>query len=82
MKNTYPTHSPQWWFDNYLPEPYRSEALDNYDEDFNGEHQVLSVAAAIQTGFDWQLTPESQKIKYWRELFERACKGEFDKPQP
>lgn len=80
MKNTYPTHSPQWWFDNYLPEPYRSEAIENFNAVFNESDAVDSLEDAISSGFNWMRTKQGQA--YWQNLCSIAEQGEFSNPQP
>ena len=74
MKDTYPQYHPCWWFDNYLPEPYRSEAIELCDGDFE---TVTDLKRAISLGFVW---PEGT-FKQWCDLAVRADLGEFNQPQ-
>jgi len=77
MKDTYPQYHPCWWFDNYLPEPYRSQAIRNCAEDVGNEY---SVCNAIYGAFVWEDT--EQKSDYWHKLAERIRQGEFNTPLP
>ena len=47
-----------------LPEPYRSQALDNMDADGDGEE--LTITSALSAAFVWQGTPQGHK--YWEGL--------------
>ena len=82
MKDTYPQYHPCWWFDNYLPEPYRSQAIENYDEGFSGEYEALRIEYALIIGFSWRATPTDQGDEYWRSVHARAKSGEFNTPLP
>ena len=82
MRNTYPEKHPCWWFDNYLPEPYRSQAIKNYDPEYMGKELRDSIPAAITFGFCWLLTPKDQGYYYWWEVAIRADFGEFNTPLP
>lgn len=77
MKNSYPEKSPKWWFDNYLPEPYRSQAISNWNGANGKEH---SLANAINGGFVWTETPEG--FHYWLTIHKSAFKGEFNTTKP
>jgi hypothetical protein len=83
MKDTYPTHSPQWWFDNYLPEPYRGEAIESCDPDYwNYDSTQPDLASAIRCSFNWTKSGNEGDGEYWGNLYSRARQGEFSKPQP
>lgn len=65
-----------------LPEPYRTEAIENAER--LGpcckwfEHKAENhIARAIGCAFYWFSSKDSRK---WKELFDRANKGEFDNP--
>lgn len=70
------------WYEQ-LPEPIRSQAIENYDpewaEFYNGT--APSQADAISSGFIWEETKEKgQGWHYWFNLQQRAEAGEFDDP--
>lgn len=50
-----------------LPEPYRSEALENFRKQGWKDKEVENAEAAINCSFDWSATP--QKHNYWYEVF-------------
>ena len=66
------------WYQE-LPEPIRSQAIENYDHDFasrvNG--MASSYRQAISSGFSWKT---KQGVYYWLDIHERAESGEFDTP--
>lgn len=81
MKDTYPQYHPCWWFDNYLPEPYRRQAIRNC------KHKKIisksgSLHQAIKENFVWILTPKGQGHKYWESIYNRSEAGEFNTPIP
>ncbi len=81
MKDTYPEKHPRWWFDNYLPDPYRSQAIENHNNDPEPRSEFEnSLASAIHGGFVWNDTPQSHN--YWADLRARAKSGEFNTPLP
>jgi len=47
-----------------LPEPYRSQALENWDGE---SRKVKSSSAAIGSAFKWWKSPEG--IKYWENFY-------------
>lgn len=49
-----------------LPEPYRSQAIENHDPDFLGDNDAISLYEAIINGFDWKNTP--QGFAYWKDV--------------
>lgn len=62
------------WYEQ-LPEPYRSQAIENYA----GEIEVAkSLKDAICYGFLWRKTPQGHW--YWYGISIRAKRGEFDTP--
>jgi hypothetical protein len=53
---------------NELPEPYRSQAIENTDgKDKN--IQVMDLAQALLCGFDWQ--DSKQGAYYWDSLYSK-----------
>lgn len=48
---------------NQLPEPYRSEALENYDFSFAGNQQPTKPIDALPMAFSWKNT--TQGLDYW-----------------
>lgn len=69
------------WF-QHLPEPYRSQAVENFkaDTDYTDEDLFKSLSDSLINGFFWVETP--QGFRYWSEIKARAIDGEFDKPFP
>lgn len=72
-KDTYPQYHPCWWFENYLPEPYRSQAIERYDGQYESTIDLLS---ALCIGFVWIFED------YWIDLSIRIKAGEFNTPIP
>ena len=65
-----------------LPEPYRSQAL-NQPEEIRFEYlphseTVAALHTAIDFAFSWRKTDQGKK--YWSAVSERAQAGEFDRP--
>jgi len=56
---------------NDLPEPYRTEALDNFEnplpEWVNVPKEVEDVKRALNEGFSWASSP--QGFEYWNEFY-------------
>lgn len=49
---------------NTLPEPYRTQAIDNRDSSWNkGKVLADSLTDALDKAFDWGKTPEGED--YW-----------------
>lgn len=47
-----------------LPEPYRSQAMENYDEDFYPPSMIVfNHVEALEVAFNWEYS--SQGWKYW-----------------
>jgi hypothetical protein len=50
-----------------LPEPYRSEALENSEDwSWDNKQEVKSLATALDCAFIWSLSPQGQD--YWMKL--------------
>lgn len=65
------------WYEE-LPEPYRSQAMENYDGIYL---YARSVYNAILFGFTWADTIQYHRdVNYWSDLADRASSGEFDDP--
>jgi hypothetical protein len=68
------------WFE-LLPEPYRSQAIENYNPEWEKKSvkgiNGNEVADSLDCGFQFEKTP--QGFKYWLAIFNRALSGEFDK---
>lgn len=78
MNITYPERSHRWWFDNFLPEPYRSQALKNCDLTSN-DFEVSSLLEALSGGFLWDVTKEDgQGHNYWEAVSCRVVAGDFN----
>lgn len=52
-------------FFNQLEEPMRSQAIENYEEDYSNRVPT-TLADALGGGFDWQLS--SQGLNYWENI--------------
>ena len=48
-----------------LPEPYRTEALDNYNDRYNPV--VENIFKALNYGFSWSAT--TQGYEYWLKIY-------------
>lgn len=57
-------HILEWYKD--LPEPYRSQAIENYDPGFY-RTQTDHLASAIQDGFEWRRSIQGHD--YWSLVF-------------
>lgn len=72
--------SPQQWAE-YLPEPIRTEFLENIDLKYARYiHFTCSLASCVYSSFDWEST--KQGMKYWLLIFNKAKNGQFPKPIP
>lgn len=65
------TKTIEQWF-NELPEPYRSQALENTLNQW-GEKRLKvhesSIKDALLGGFIWKDTPKEQGQDYWRNFY-------------
>lgn len=52
-----------------LPEPYRSQAIENHGPNFFGGKYAISIYEAIHSGFEWKHTPQGHE--YWRVVLEK-----------
>ena len=51
-----------------LPEPYRTQALENYDENYlNKIIEIKDCLDALRFAFDWSNT--SQGFNYWQSFY-------------
>ncbi len=64
------------WFED-LPEPYRSQAIENYNSEYLGKSACDNLHQALYWGFNWSGT--EQGGWYWCDIRDRALSGEFDK---
>jgi len=68
-----------------LPEPYRTEALENLEEhpwigtEEEGSWSAGAISCAISCAFWWSCT--QQGFSYWSDIHARAIAGEFDRKQ-
>lgn len=76
----------QWLQD--LPEPYKTQAIENATEFFTLEKVSNSLPKAIEAAFLWSDTRHKeskdnhfQGHNYWESVFTRAENGEFDKTE-
>lgn len=65
----WPEGHPCWWFQQ-LPEPYRSQAIENFDEEFSPS-KVDSILDAISCSFIWSKTPQGRV--YWDDFHASRC---------
>lgn len=63
-------HILEWYKD--LPEPYRSQAIENYSSNF-WNSQANSITQAIHNGFKWSRSP--QGLTYWQTVFVKLGNG-------
>jgi len=66
-------------FYDQLPEPYRTQAKENYDDDFSSDNP-RSLRKALTLGFSWGRT--SQDADYWNALDTMIYKDELPIEQP
>lgn len=67
------------WYED-LPEPYRSQAIENYNPEYvNKSHFIFNnpIAQSLFYGFVWADT--KQGYQYWNSVTDKAISGEFDK---
>lgn len=69
---------PNEWFE-YLPEPYRTQALANYNNDKRSDYEV-GFNHCLFTGFTWAQTDEGHQ--YWRNAHDRLRAGIIQKVEP
>lgn len=79
MTNPYPPKTARWWFAEYLPEPYRGQAIANAPK--NSSELSKSVYHSLDH-FTWMDTPDDQGFDYWADIQKRALEGEFDSENP
>jgi hypothetical protein len=67
---------PLEWFQQ-LPEPYRTQAIENWEKSkWEDKHDLFeSIRDAFHT-FSWAYSQQGED--YWNSIFKRAIKGEFD----
>jgi hypothetical protein len=65
----------QQWFKK-LPEPYRTQALDNLsrEPDYVKNAESPSIVSALVSGFEWEKTPEG--FDYWDDFWMKLAKGQ------
>ena len=71
------------WF-QMLPEPIRSQAVENWKQKTSWQWDGLfkSLPDALMCGFCWSKSPQFKSNQtYWTDIYTRAKSGEFDKPQ-
>lgn len=56
------------WY-NHLPDPYKSQAINNLDKR-HIDKLVYSMHEALRLGFWWEESPASQGEEYWREIYQ------------
>jgi hypothetical protein len=57
-----------------LPEPYRTEALENAKLYSVYDYKMDTVSGALLCSFDWGSSPQGRE--YWRELYLQLCEQE------
>jgi hypothetical protein len=64
-----------------LPEPWRSQALENYDPKFHPHTKTTSsLESAISWAFDWSESPEGHE--YWSTAHDSIIDGKPLVPEP
>ena len=63
------------WYEQ-LEEPYRSQAIANYNKNFHHSEEAGSLAEALSGGFCWTDSPE--RFEYWNNLHDELK----SKPEP
>ncbi len=62
-----------------LPEPYRTQAKDNWNYEFTEERFPDDLEGAVIFGFDWEESPQGED--YWNDVsngvFKKETKGEY-----
>ncbi len=58
---------------NELPEPYRSQAIENSKSNFTQDVVVVNLEAAISGAFTWEHSPQGRE--YWADLVAKLPKG-------
>ena len=51
---------------NTLPEPYKTQAIDNYDETLYKGNNIRNLNHALNWAFEWRNSP--QGFKYWSDF--------------
>lgn len=64
------------WYED-LPEPYRSQAINNYFNSGESASKADNLGSALLAGFNWFDSPEG--FEYWEYVQYRYISGEFDK---
>ncbi len=73
MSNTNTRRTRLSWFAMF-PEPYRQQAIENYEEDydgFNGQSLFYDAADALFHGFDWDKNSQNQGFDYWAKFHDK-----------
>lgn len=73
----WPEGHPCWWFQQ-LPEPYKSQAIENFDEEYFEKErfkatitgEVNTLKQAIDCAFYWSETP--QGCEYWELIYYKS----------
>lgn len=61
---------------NFLPEPYRTQAITNFNEQNSFDTVVRlndRIHTALDLGMNWNMTPEGKR--YWQLLHDRILTG-------
>ena len=79
MSNTNTPRTRLQWFAMF-PQPYRQQAIENYQEDedgkgINGQILVDNAADALEDGFDWRDSP--QGFDYWAKFHDKLWRNEI-----
>ncbi len=68
-----------------FPEPYRQQAIENYEKDydgFNGQSLFYDAADALFHGFDWDKNPQNQGFDYWAKFQDKLWRNEITLTAP
>lgn len=77
MSNTNTPRTRLSWFAMF-PEPYRTQAIENYDEDcngYNGQSLFDDAADALDRGFYWEKS--LQGFDYWVKFHDKLERNEI-----
>lgn len=68
------TKTAKEWFEQ-LPEPIRTQAVENWEKsNWSNKNDLFDSLADALNIWEWD--------KYWRNIVDRAERGEFDQPNP
>jgi hypothetical protein len=84
MSNTNTQRTRLEWFAMF-PEPYKTQAIENYEKDydgFNGQSLFYDAADALFHGFDWDKNLQNQGFDYWAKFQDKLWRNEITLTAP